>query len=98
MNVEAYFCSYCFPPRPKRAYATVDVKYKGGIWIRLYKDFLKKQESVWSRDREMARVVLEHFLGEKVTEAEVCRLLAMPAMGLTRLEPKELEPFRQISF
>ncbi len=99
-TVEAYFCSWCFPPldSEEKDHATVEIKYADGTWEEIFRMPLGKNESISEESQRMcARAVLRHFLGYEPSMRQVTELVNMPGSSLCRLEPEQLMKFKQLS-
>lgn len=90
-----------------KAYAEVCVKWSDDSWEVLWRKIITSEpvldEETGESDYceidykpEMARAILRHFLGEAASDEMVDRLIHWPGHSMIRLEPKELEKFRQM--
>ncbi len=98
-TVEAYFCSWCFPPldSEEKDYATVEIKYTDDAWEEIFRMPLGKDGISHESQQMLALVVLRHFLGYEPSMRQVTELVNMPGSSLCRLEPAELMKFKQLS-
>lgn len=96
-RITAYYCSWCFLSKAsgEKDHACVSIQYEDDSWEEIWRKDIPRD--VYDPDRlsDSARVILEHFLGYPVSAGQVSELVNRPGFTLRRIEPKELERFKQ---
>jgi len=98
-RIAAYYCSWGSPPNSD-GYAEVSLEYDDNTWDELFKRPLSKNEGCasLSSTKEMAKVVLEHYFQNHVSENQIAMLSNMAPGYMSRIEPTFLDQFSQMSF
>lgn len=94
-KAEAYYCGWCFPAK-ENGYVEASVHYTDHNRVVIFHRTLRKNEDMSDKSkREAARAVLEHYLQTTVSDEQVERLLHARGLSICRMEPHELDKFRQ---
>jgi hypothetical protein len=96
-QIQAYYTGWTFPPKSD-GFVEVSLHYTDDTRESLFNRPLNKQEGPASPSslREAAKIILEHYLSNPVSENQITRLVK--SGYITRIEPTFLEQFRQMSF
>lgn len=95
-NITAYYCGWTFPAgKIEKPYASVSIQYCDNMWEEIFRMPLPEDEGIGETSKKAcARVVLEHYLGGPVSDAQIFSLVNLRGSSLCRLELSVLNSFR----